>query len=109
MATSGKSPPRSPEEALILHIYDHLLRVVSRPVQLAQLLLSDGIITNKTAETITSDEEVQHKRTLLDAIQDAVVHRPNPEETIQRLFIALEKTGFDADHIRWLEEFVDGE
>ena len=109
MATPGKSPPRSPEELLIPRFYDYLLRKVSSPTHLTQLLLSDGIITNKTAETITSDEDVQHKRTLLDAVQDTVVHRPNPEETIRRLFIALEKTGFGRDTIRFFEKFIDGE
>ena len=109
MATPDKSPPHSPEVALIPHFYDEFFEEISHPVQLAQLLLSDGIITNKTAETITSDEDVQHKRTLLDAIQDTVVHRPHPEETIRRLFIALEKTGFTTDYIRFLEEFVEGE
>ena len=109
MATPDKSHPHSPEVALIPRFYNEFLQEISHPVQLAQLLLSDGIITNKTAETITSDEDVQHKRTLLDAIQDTVVHRPQPEETIRRLFIALEKTGFSTDNIRFLEEFVEGE
>ena len=109
MATPDKSSPHSPEVALIPHFYDDFLQEISHPVQLAQLLLSDGIITNKTAETITSDEDVQHKRTLLDAIQDTVVHGPQPEETIRRLFKALEKTGWDPESIRVLEKFVEGE
>ena len=109
MATYDRSPPRSPEEALIPYFYDGFLEAVSRPVQLAELLMSDGIITNKTAKSITSNKGVQHKQTLLDAIQDTVVHGPHPEETIRLLFIALEKTSVSTEDIRVLEEFVDGE
>ena len=106
MATPVKSPLDSPELALIPRFYDDLLQEISRPVQLAGLLLSDGIITNKTAKAITSDKDVDHKRTLLDAVQDTVIHSPHPEETIRLLFIALKKTGSD---IGFLEEFADGQ
>ena len=109
MATPVKSSPRSPEVALIPRYYDDLLRWVYRPVQLARLLLSDGIIANKTAETITSDQDVQHKRKLLDAVQDSVEHRPNPDETIRQLLVALEKTGVSTTYIHWMKVFVDGE
>ena len=109
MTAPVKSPPRSPEVALIPHFYDDLLRWVSRPVQLSELLMSDGIITDKTAETITSNEDVQHKRKLLDAVQDSVEHRPNPEETIQQLLIALEKTGVHFYYIALMKDFIEGE
>ena len=103
-----KSPPLSAEVALIPRWHDHLLREVSRTVQLAELLLLDRIITNRTAETITSDEDVQQKQTLFEAVQDAVVHCPQPEETIRSLLVALEKAGVHTDYIRWMKEFVDG-
>ena len=109
MATPVKSPPDSAEVALIPSFYYELLHSVSRPVQLAELLLSDGIITNETAETITSNEDVQHKRKLLDAVQDSVEHRPNPEEIIRQLLAALEKTGVDIFRINSMKEFVEGE
>ena len=109
MATPVKSPPRSPETAIIPRLYNILVDVLSRPVQVAELLLSDGIITSKTAETISSDEDVGHKRTLLDAVQDVVVHSPHPEETISRLFIAMKKTGGGIDLTRVMRGFAEGE
>ena len=83
---------RSPEEAAFARYYDDLLRISLRPVQLAELLYSDGIIRSETNKKVTSEEDEDHaKRILLDAVQCALAQSSDQEEVMSSFCSALEK------------------
>lgn len=104
---SARQTVRSPEEETFRQYYNDLLgREIIRPLQLAELLFAEGIISNKTKESVTSDVYVEHKRVVLDAVQHALASASNPEKMFQTLLIVLRKTGFDT---YWMEQFNAGE
>ena len=84
-----KPPSRSPEVDDFRWEYIDLLRNVRRPVELAQLLFSKGIISSETKNAITSDEDVVGKRVLLDAAKHALVYASDREAMLRSLLSAL--------------------
>ena len=101
-----KPPSRSPEVEAFRQTYKYLLHHVRRPVKLAQLLFAQGIISSETKNAITSDEDVEGKRALLDAAEHALVHASDREAMFQSLVEALEKV---YEYTNEMKKFVDGE
>ena len=106
MADRSLPPVPSPEEETFHRFYNQLLRDINRPVQLAQLLFADGIISSETKEGVTSDADVNQKQALLDAIQHALAN--NPKKAFQRLIEALRETGL-YNLLSDMEKFNSGE
>ena len=106
MNDPAKTPSRSPEVEAFRREYNDLLGRVIRPVELARLLFSEGIISSETKNAITSDKDVQGKRTLLDAVEHALVHASDREAMFKSLVEALKKIDYYTYHIK---EFVHGE
>ena len=96
MAERTKPPARSSEEELLHQHYNKLLNDIFWPERLAELLVADGIISSETKEIVTSKRGVERTRTLLDAVQHALENAPNPEQTFQRLLVALRVTCDDS-------------
>ena len=99
----------SPEEAAFRHYYDDFLQNVTNPIQFAELLLQEGIIGNETKDRITSNEDEEQKRVLLDSVQQALKQSKNKSRVLLKASTALENscdlTGvFDA-----MDSFIDGE
>ena len=106
MDASTKSPLLSPEVAAFRQEYKYLLRYVDRPVELARLLFAEGIISSETKNAITSDEDVEGKRAILDAAEHALVQASDREAAFRSLVEVLTKVyKYTNDMI----EFVDGE
>ena len=101
-----KPPSQSPEVAAFRQEYNYLLDNVDRVVEFSRLLFSKGIIGSETKNAITSDEDVDGKRALLDAAEHALVQASDREAIFRSLVEMLEKIGYDTDDMK---EFVDGE
>ena len=108
MEGNAESSLPSCEVAAFRRYYDSLLRNVRRPVQLAELLFADGLISKETKTKLTSDEDLEQKRTLLDAIQDALVHASDRKEMFQTLLRALYEINL-SQTATYMKNFVDGE
>ena len=80
---TAKSSSRSPEEAALRRYYSDILLNVSRPVHLAELLLSEGFIRSETKENVAMDKDEEHAvRTVLDAVQLALAQSTDRDELI---------------------------
>ena len=116
MDATDRSSILSAEETVVRRYYNDLLRTVSDPVKLAQLLFEDGMISQETKESIRSDDDdvQQRKRTLLDAVQRVLAQATDREKLMSTLFLAFEKSGVPSHH-SWdfctdqMKEFVAGE
>ena len=106
MDGTAKSPFGSAEEAGFARYYEHLLRDVSRPVKLAELLFFEGIVTSETKESIISNEDQGQKRALLDAIQISLACSRNANKVMKILCKALEKVGVNT---YYMQDFIAGE
>ena len=94
----------TPEAVAFRRYSKWLLGDLKRPVQLAELLLSEGIIPSETKDTITSNEDVQQKQAVINAMQYALVHTPDAKDTFRRLRKAWKKAGF---YTYWFGEMKD--
>ena len=101
-----KPSSRSPEVEAFRREYKDLLRHVYRPVELAQSLFSEGVISSETKNATTSDEDVEGKRILLHAAEHALVHASDREAMFQNLMEALKKIRYNT---YWIKKFVNGE
>ena len=106
MDGTAKTPSRSPEVEAFRREYNDLLHYVDRPVELAHLLFSEGVISSETEDAITSDEDVEGKHVLLDAVDHALLHASDREAMFRSVVRALEKI---YDYTYLMKEFVDGE
>ena len=110
MDESTMSSFRSSEQAAFQKYYDNLLYVIDDPVQLAELLLTEGVIRSETKDSIISDEDEEHAtRSLLDDVLYSLEHNPDGGKTIQSLRIAFEKASLNTYYIDRMEEFIVGE
>ena len=101
-----KPPSRFVEVEAFRRYYNDLLREVDRPVEFAQLLFAEDIISSEKKNAITSDEDVEGKRVLLDAAEHALVHASDREAMFRSLVTALRRVGCSTYS---MNEFVDGE
>ena len=117
MDATDRSSIRSAEETVVRRYYNDLLRTVSDPVKLAQLLFEDGMISQETKESIRSDDDDQHAmQTVMDAVQRVVAQATDREKLMSTLFLAFETSGVPStsEH-SWefctdrMKEFVAGE
>ena len=108
MEETSKSPSPS-HEAAFRRYYNDLFREVHRPVRLAELLFSDGVIQSDIKDSITSDEDEDQKRALLDAVQYALANSTDPEQTMRTVCTALGKSGVHGYYTDKLSSFVPGE
>ena len=114
---TAKSSFRSPEEAALRRYYNDILRDVSRPVQLAELLFSEGIIRNETKQKVTFDKEKEHAvRAVLHDVQLALAQSSDRKKLMLSLCLALEKSGVPSSDEEWwkfgtarIKEFITGE
>ena len=107
MTSSTKLSLHSPEEEGFRKYHDRLLRTVSRPVELAEILVSEGVIDSDTKESVTANED--QKGSLFAALQIALAQSTDPEKTMRSLCTALEITGVATGYIRGMQEFIAGE
>lgn len=101
-----KASSQSPEVAAFRQYYNDILRNMDRPVEFAQSLLSARVISSETKNAITSDEDVEGKRALLDAVEHALVHASDREAMFRSLVEALRIIGY---YTFSMTNFVDGE
>ena len=106
MNDPAKTPSRSPEVEAFRREYNDFLRYVDRPVELAHLLFSEDVVSSETKDAITSDEDEDGKRILLDAVEHALVHASDREAKFQSLVRALEKV---YEYTNYLTNSVDVE
>ena len=100
----------SPEEAAFRRCYNHLLEGASRPFQFGKLLLSEGIITSETMDSIALDGNEDHvKEALVDAVQCAFAQSSDKNLLLSSLQSALEKSGVFHSSINWMKDFIAGE
>ena len=110
MDGTAKTPSQSPEVAAFRRYYNHLLSNMDHPVKFAQFLFSKGIISSETKNAITSDEDVEGKRVLLDAAEHALVQASDREAMFRSLVEALRSVIYwFSDTCSSMTKFVDGE
>ena len=116
MEETATTPSPSLQELAIRRHYNTLLSLISSPVQLAELLFSDGIIRRETNERVTSEEDEDHaKRILLDAVQCALAQTSDQEEVMSSFCSTLEKVGVRSEYygqpfyIGKIKAFIAGE
>ena len=101
---------RSPEEVAIAHYYQELLSAVVRPVQLAELLASNRIISRETKESVaTKKDKESAMRTLLDAVQCALAQSTHTATLMSSVYFALERSGFPSSYSMKIKAFIAGE
>ena len=105
MERVAKSRFRSVQEAAFARCYQHFWEEISRPVKLAEILFSEGIITSETKTSITSDEDERQIRSLLDAVQNSLSWAKDTDEVIKKLTNALEEIGV---YTGYMQIFIDG-
>ena len=98
----------NPEEAAFRRYYNDLFSAVSRPVQLAGRLFSQGVITRDIKASITSNEDKDQKRAVLDAVQNALASSDKAHTTFEIVCRALDESGVDYLDIGKLRGFVSG-
>ena len=107
----NKLPSPCPEVEAFRRYYKKLLKDVDRPVDLAELLFSDGIISLEAKDSITSasTSDVEQRRAVLGAFQHALLQSSEPSATMRSLRRAFEQAGFSNAFFRFMERVVEGE
>ena len=108
MAERAKLPVRSPEVETFHRYYNKLFSDIYSPVNLAELLFADGIISSETKENVILNTGAERTRTLLDAVQHTLEKAPDPGKTFQSLLVAL-RTSFWSIVPDQMEKFYSGE
>ena len=99
-----------PEVAAFRRYYNDLLEHVNRPVDLAELIFSDDIISREVKDSITAARtDVEQRRTVLDAFEHALLQSSQPSATMRSLWGAFQQAGFLTGCFLDMEQFVDGE
>ena len=109
MDVPANTPLRSPEAAAFRRYIWNLQDYLSSPVHLAELLFSAGIIRRETTERISLDEDLEQKKTLLNAVQYALVHSADANNVFQSFRSLWEQAGLDTSCIRVMERYIGGE
>ena len=107
----NKLPSSCREVAAFRRYYNDLLRDVERPVILAESLCSNGVISRKVKDSITSRRtDVEKGRAVLDAYLHALVQSSQPSATMQSLRSAFKRVSYFLPRsFTDMEKFVDGE
>ena len=100
----------TPEEAAFRRCYNDLRDAACNPVEFSEILLSMGIISRETRDSIALDrDEVHAKRALLDSVQYAIAQSSDKNGLLSDLYKALLQSGVPNDRIYWMEDFITGE
>ena len=99
----------SPEEAAFRKYYDGLLSDVRNPVQFAELLLQDGVIDNATKNRITSNQDDDQKRILLDSLQKVLYQSDRKRQVLFQARSGMKNSGGDTYYFDMMNRFIYGE
>ena len=100
----------SPEEAAFSRCHNDLLKGASSPLKFAELLLSEGVITSETRDSIALvGNEDQAKEAVVDAVQCALAQSSDKNRLLSSLQSALVKSDVFEWRIRWMKNFIVGE
>ena len=100
----------TPEEAAFRKCYKYLLDAACRPVEFSKTLLSKGIITSETRDSIALDrDEVRAKEAILHAIQCAIAQSSDKDRLLSSIKSALEESGVPFGCLYWMKDFITGE
>ena len=106
----NRMPSPCPEVTAFRQYYNVLLGDVRRPVDLAESLFLDSVISREAKNSVTSaSTDVAQRRAVLDAFQNALLQSSEPSTTMRSLRRAFERARLDNYYIRKVEKFVDGE
>ena len=104
---------RSPEEAALQRYYKTLLRRITNPVDLADLLFSKGIIIDETRYLVRSQRVRSHgTETILAAVQRKLAQSTERENVMSTFCSTLKSSGVDTRHVDnflHIEDFIAGE
>ena len=109
MDVSAKGLSPSPEEAAFRYCYHNLLYCVHNPIQFAEFLIQEGVIDSDTKNRITSDEDDDPKRVLLDCLQKVLSKSEIKRPLLLKIRTAMEKSGGNTWCLDRMDEFIDGE
>ena len=110
MDSAGKLDVGTPEEAAFRKCYKYLLEAACRPVEFSKTLLSKGIITSETRDSIALDRyEVRAKEAILHAIQCAFAQSSDKDRLLSSIQSALIESGVSPHLVYWMEGFIAGE
>ena len=109
MDVSAKVLSPSPEEAAFRYYYRDFLDSLDNPIEFAECLLHEGVIDSDTKDKITSDEDDDQKRVLLDCVQKVLSKSETKGPLLLKIRKATENSGGDTYYLGRMEGFVDGE
>ena len=109
MDANVEQPLPSPEVVAFRRYYNDLLRFVDRPVDLARLLISEGVISEEVTRRLTWESVREQGRVILDAFEQSLLQSSEPRATLRCLARAFEQAGSYSRHILRMKSFADCE
>ena len=100
---------RSPEEAAFRTYYGSLLVNLRNPVQFAESLLQEGVIDNATKNRITSNQDDDQKRILLDSLQKVLYQSDRKGQVLFQARSGMKNSGGETYWFDLMNDFIDGE
>ena len=110
MDDAGKLHEGTLEETAFRRCYNDLRDAARHPYIFSEILLSKGIITSETRDSIASDrDEVGAKEAILHAIQCAIAQSSDKNRLLSSIKSALEESDVPGYRIYWMKDFIVGE
>ena len=95
------------EEFAFRQYYDDVLWNIPNPILFAEALSQEGIIGSETKDRITSNEDDNPKRLLLDSVQDALHQSTSKKQFLMKTRRAMGNSGGCVDSFDLMDNFVD--